>query len=67
MLRGLMMNVPLLVPMALRHAATCHGDTEIVVSGGLSTAEKTKVAQSMKLADVTDDSTWIPATKALQP
>src|SRR5690349_4561877 len=30
MLRGLMMNVPLLVPMALRHAATCHGDTEIV-------------------------------------
>lgn len=48
-------------------AVVIHGDTEIVVSGGLSTAEKTKVAQSIKLADVTDDSTWIPATRALQP
>lgn len=27
---GLMMNVPLLIPSVLRHAATYHGDTEIV-------------------------------------
>ena len=33
----------------------------------LSEAELTKIAQSIKVADVTDEATWTPAAKALQP
>jgi hypothetical protein len=33
----------------------------------LSTAELTRIAGSIKVADVADDATWKPATEALRP
>ncbi|GAA2511664.1 hypothetical protein [Winogradskya humida] len=43
------------------------GTTLLSVTGNLPIAEKTRVAKSIKLADLTDEATWTPASKLLQP
>ncbi|GAA2564139.1 hypothetical protein GCM10010435_40440 [Winogradskya consettensis] len=43
------------------------GTTLLSVTGNLPIAEKTQVAKSIKLADLTDETTWTPATKLLHP
>ncbi len=57
-MRGLMMDVPLLVSSILKHAASCHGETEIISRGSDSSVHRSNYAElarrSQKLAHALD-------------